>query len=217
MTKNKKAEEIAFSRCDVPERTKRFALQYVSEAYAGIKNCRECEFYNTCDRIDSVRAELRKKKKEGMKNMTEQETREKIFNIIREFNVKKRRYSTHTEPSDDDELADALIAAGIGDVSELKKHRVIVEQSPVPTDDNCYILPNTSPIIKQLYSGKEVEQIAKERDEYKHRAERAERAFSKLVHEMYEHGIRPMCDEKFFVESRLKDAAKELAEEGKDD
>lgn len=48
--------------------------------------------------------------------MTEQETREKIFNIIREFNVKKRRYSTHTEPSDDDELADALVAAGIGDV-----------------------------------------------------------------------------------------------------
>lgn len=48
--------------------------------------------------------------------MTEQETREKIFNIIREFNVKKRRYSTHTEPSDDEELADALIVAGIGDV-----------------------------------------------------------------------------------------------------
>lgn len=120
MTKNKKAEEIAFSRCDVPERTKRFALQYVSEAYAGIKNCRECEFYNTCIRIDSVRAELRKKKKEGMKNMTEQETREKIFNIIREFNVKKRRYSTHTEPNDDDELADALIAAGIGDVKDLQ-------------------------------------------------------------------------------------------------
>ena len=45
------------------------------------------------------------------------------------------------------------------------------------------------------------------------RAEAAERAFSKLVHEMYEHGIRPMCDEKFFVESRLKDSEKELAEE----
>ena len=30
---------------------------------------------------------------------------------------------------------------------------------------------------------------------------------------MYEHGIRPMCDEKFFVESRLKDAEKEIAEE----
>ena len=53
--------------------------------------------------------------------------------------------------------------------------------------------------------------------DWKRRAEMAERAFSKLVHEMYEHGIRPVCDEKFFVESRLKDAAKELAEEGKDD
>lgn len=53
--------------------------------------------------------------------------------------------------------------------------------------------------------------------EAEHRAARAERAFSKLVHEMYEHGIRPMCDEKFFVESRLKDAEKELAEEKKDE
>ena len=50
--------------------------------------------------------------------MTEQETREKIFNIIREFNVRKRRYSTYMEPNDDGELADALIEAGIGDVSE---------------------------------------------------------------------------------------------------
>lgn len=49
--------------------------------------------------------------------------------------------------------------------------------------------------------------------ETEHRAEVTGRAFSKLVHEMYEHGIRPMCDEKFFVESRLKDAEKEIAEE----
>lgn len=41
----------------------------------------------------------------------------------------------------------------------------------------------------------------------------AERALSSLVHEMYEHGIRPMCDEKFFIESRLKEAEKELTEE----
>ena len=59
--------------------------------------------------------------------MTEQETRGKIFNIIREFNVKKRRYSTHTEPNDDDELADALIAAGIGDVSEYKHRAQVAE------------------------------------------------------------------------------------------
>lgn len=56
-----------------------------------------------------------------------------------------------------------------------------------------------------------------EAEEAKHRAEVAERAFSKLVHEMYEHGIRPMCDEKFFIESRLIEAEKELAEERKDD
>ena len=49
--------------------------------------------------------------------------------------------------------------------------------------------------------------------DWKRRAEVAEREFSKLVHEMYEHDIRPMCDEKFFVESRLKDAEKELTEE----
>ena len=51
----------------------------------------------------------------------------------------------------------------------------------------------------------------------KHRAEEAERALSCLVHEMYEHGIRPMCDEKFFIESRLKEAEKELSEERNDD
>lgn len=96
--------------------------------------------------------------------MTEQETREKIFN------VKKRRYSTHTEPSDDDELADALIAAGIGDVTEwkekAKKHRV-------------QVLPDGT--IKQLYSDEEVEDIARQRDEYKHRAEVAERELERYT------------------------------------
>ena len=56
--------------------------------------------------------------------------------------------------------ADALIAAGIGDVTEWKeraeKHRVIA-------------LPGGR--IKQLYSNEEVEQIAKERDELKERAD----------------------------------------------
>lgn len=73
-------------------------------------------------------------------------------------------------------FADALIAAGIGDVSELKKHRVVVEKSLIPEDDNAYVLPNTPIRVKQLYSGEEVEQIVKERSEYKRRAERAEKA-----------------------------------------
>lgn len=115
--------------------------------------------------------------------MTEQETREKIFNIIREFNVKKRRYSTHTEPSDDDELADALIAAGIGDVSEykekLKLHRVFVRKDGGD--------------IKVLYGNNEVDEIVKERNEYKHRAEVAERAgkiaASKVFDYTYEEAV----------------------------
>ena len=102
--------------------------------------------------------------------------------------------------------ADALVAAGIGDVGEWKAyskvHRIVITK-----DDK----------IKQLYSDEEVDKIVSERAEFKHRAAVAERALSCLVHEMYEHGIRPMCDEKFFIESRLKEAEKDLAEEGEDD
>lgn len=64
------------------------------------------------------------------------------------------------------ECTDALIVAGIGDVSELKKHRV-------------QIMKDGS--IKQLYSGEEVEKIVKEREEYKHRAERAERELERYT------------------------------------
>ena len=149
--------------------------------------------------------------------MTNEELKEKICDIIAPY------VSAY---GDDERIADALIAAGIGDVSELKKHRVIVEQSPVPTDDNCYILPNTSPIIKQLYSGKEVEQIAKERDEYKHRAARAERALVYAVSE-YRCDECPCVDCNAEIRGSLecidcicggykKQAEKELAEEGKE-
>lgn len=79
------------------------------------------------------------------------------------------------------ECVDALIAAGIGDVSELKKHRVVVEKSLIPEDDNAYVLPNTPLRVKQLYSGEEVEKIVKERDEYKHRAEVAERELERYT------------------------------------
>lgn len=87
-----------------------------------------------------------------------------------------------------DKIADKLIAARIGDVKTVREI-------------------GASAAAMAVFEAAKAE----------HRAERAERAFSKLVHEMYEHGIRPMCDEKFFVESRLKDAEKELAEEGKDE
>lgn len=58
---------------------------------------------------------------------------------------------------EDERIADALIAAGIGDV---KRHRVFVSKDGKE--------------VKQLYNGEEVEKIVKERDEYKLRAEVAE-------------------------------------------
>lgn len=105
--------------------------------------------------------------------MNNEETKKKMVKVLQEL-----RASKPIVPNDyglqiiscttDREIADALIATGIGDVKEAE-----------------------------------------------HRAEVAERALSSLVHEMYEHCIRPMCDEKFFIESRLKEAEKELAEERK--
>lgn len=129
-----------------------------------------------------------------------------------------------------DSLADALIAAGIGDVSELKKHRVVVEKSLIPEDGNSYVLPNRPLRITQLYSGEEVEKIVKERDEYKHRAEVAERAFDLILKR--EKNLRCIhsftdcdkncesCWEGYFSRQKqgyFEQAEKELAEEGKDD
>lgn len=128
-----------------------------------------------------------------------------------------------------DEFADALIAAGIGDVSGLKNHRLIAEYSLIPEDGNSYVLPNTPLRVKQLYSGEEVEKIVKERKElkdelrskveyiheqdevikeYKHRAEVAERAL-KIADKLGE-----LCGRK---EDYVQQAEKELAEEGKDE
>lgn len=85
-------------------------------------------------------------------------------------------------------FADALIAAGIGD---LKEHRIFAGKDGS---------------IKQLYSGEEVEKIVKERDEYKHRAEVAERALQ-IADELGE-----LCGRK---EDYVQQAEKELAEEAK--
>lgn len=119
------------------------------------------------------------------------EKRDKIVEILKE--TESEWHKTEFDPIDGVtfshiayiKLADALIAANIGDVTEwkerAKKHRV-------------QVLPDET--IKQLYSDEEVEQIVKERDskeeaynkcyfdykywkdkakEYKNRAERAEK------------------------------------------
>lgn len=128
-----------------------------------------------------------------------------------------------------DNIADALIAAGIGD---LKEHRIFAGKDGS---------------IKQLYSGEEVEKIVKERKElkdelrskveyiheqdevvkeYKHRAEVAERALRNALND----DTCYLCDEKIpcrcehrdwgsdeCIKSLLQQAEKELAEEGKDE
>lgn len=102
-------------------------------------------------------------------------------------------------------FADALIAAGIGDVTEwkekAKKHRV-------------QVLPDGT--IKQLYSDEEVEDIARQRDKYKHRAEVAERALENacVVILSSRNGDQPRRLRAYY-KAYLEAAEKELAEEGK--
>ena len=134
--------------------------------------------------------------------------REKIIKVIDEWAnkaVKANKFDGASvyNPHNAAELADALIAAGIGDVSKLKNHRVIAEYSLVPDDDNPYIIPNVPLRVTQLYSGEEVEKIVKEREEYKHRAEVAERALQ-IADELGE-----LCGRK---EDYVQQAEKELAE-----
>ena len=135
-----------------------------------------------------------------------------------------------------DKLADALIAVGIGDVSCLREHRVIAEYSLVPDDGNPYIIPNVPLRVTQLYSGEEVEKIVKERrelkdelrskveyiqeqdgiiQEYKHRAEVAEKALKTacvniVTDEEDDIAIEPRAN--VLYKAYLRNAEKELAE-----
>lgn len=107
-------------------------------------------------------------------------------------------------------LADALIAAGIGDVSEykekLKLHRVFVRKEGGD--------------IKVLYGNKEVDEIVRERDEYKHRAEVAEKALRVLARKFIIFAF-PNGDWEELIEQLISEvkeqAEKELAEERKDE
>lgn len=124
--------------------------------------------------------------------------REKIANVLNSTEI-----SQELSKEDIYKFADALIEARIGDVSELKNHRLIAEYSLIPEDDNAYVLPNTPIRVKQLYSGEEVEQIVKERDEYKHRAEVAERACRIATDKIYDYSY----------EEAIAQAEREIEEE----
>lgn len=92
--------------------------------------------------------------------MNKQELREKIIKVLTErFGIMPIDNVTDPALYFFERVADELIAVGIGDVSELKKHRMMI------TKDGT---------IQQLYSGEEVEQIVKERNTYKRALQIAE-------------------------------------------
>lgn len=101
--------------------------------------------------------------------MTEKEKMIEAINSVQIYGIMSNAFGGDL-PVTNEMLADALIEAGIGDVTEwkerAKKHRVRV-------------LPDGT--IKQLYSAEEVEDIDRQREEYKHRAEVAERALRSLA------------------------------------
>lgn len=138
--------------------------------------------------------------------MTEQELREKIKKAIKNGFQKadcRKPYTNEPYPYFDSQInsiANALISAGIGDVSEWKNLARLWELTSL--------------------------QYQIERDEYKHRAEVAERAVREFAVQV---GCRscpfngrcevtnPNCDYEECYKSILYQAEKELQEERKDD
>lgn len=147
--------------------------------------------------------------------MTEQELREKIveiLNVIQDYGYVCRINSRSGECYNvsNKSVADALIAAGIGDVSEykekLKLHRVFVRKDGGD--------------IKVLYGNKEVDEIIKERDEYKHRTKVAEKqvyCLAKMFAEALCKNGNPENLMQGFIKDAQKQAEKELQAERKDD
>ena len=129
--------------------------------------------------------------------MTNEELKKKICDIIAPY------VSAY---GDDERIADALIAAGIGDVSEykekLKLHRVFVRKDGGD--------------IKVLYGNNEVDEIVKERNEYKHRAQVAENELKlyKLAVKIWQERYSDIRCFNFNI--ALRQAERELAEEGKE-
>lgn len=156
------------------------------------------------------------------KTMTNEEPKKKIIEILEEteceWTEEKNGYILQIFY---DKLADVLIAAGYGDVSEykekLKLHRVFVRKDGGD--------------IKVLYGNNEVDEIVKERNEYKHRAARAERALKnacedvkklvsfliKLSERVDSLRVEGYLPEESEPKAYINRAEKELAEERKDD
>ena len=84
-----------------------------------------------------------------------------------------------------DFVADALIAANIGDVTEWREKvecaKRILQISTLPN--------GTTDLSYFEYKGERIQDIARQRDEYKHRAEIAERALENIIKQYW-------CDER---------------------
>ena len=142
--------------------------------------------------------------------MKNEELKKKIVEII--INAIWKDAEADYDSTDETEagsIADALIAAGIGDVSEykekLKIHRVFVRKDGGD--------------IKVLYGNNEVDEIVKERNEYKHRAEVAEKAGRIIQRDMarvFDISNPRVCELIANIwDLAKKQAEKELAEEAK--
>lgn len=141
-----------------------------------------------------------------------QELREKIINTIKENGVYNGK-SMHQDyyVINDEELADALIAAGIGDVTEWKEKVECAKRIlQIPT------LPNgTTDLSYFEYKGERIQDIARQRDEYKHRAEVAERALSNACRNIIadeKDGIEIEPRDEVLYKAYLKQAENELKE-----
>ncbi len=142
--------------------------------------------------------------------------REKIAEIIKKngtYNGRSLSFDYYVVKPDD--LADALIAANVGDVTEWKEKVECAKRIlQIPT------LPNgTTDLSYFEYKGERIQDIARQRDEHKHRAEVAERALLTAC-------VNLIKDEEASVDMELlahvvytkflRKAEKELAEERKD-
>lgn len=151
--------------------------------------------------------------------------REKIISIIRP--IIKDRFLLYCHEAKDcincdtdcqvnlaaKDFADALIAANIGDITEWKERAECAKRIlQIPT------LPNgTTDLSYFEYKGERIQDIARQRDEYKHRAEVAERALAtvceEVLHARYPVESVTVSVVEAFIQHTLKEAEKELAEE----
>lgn len=140
--------------------------------------------------------------------------REKIAEIIKKngtYNGRSLSFDYYVIQPDD--IADALTAAGFGDVTEWKEQVECAKRIlQIPT------LPNgTTDLSYFEYKGERIQDIARQRDEHKHRAAVAERALAtvceEVLHARYPVEYVTISVVEDFIQLTLKDAEKELAEE----